>query len=81
MRSLINEQVLFEAVEDQIASAGSKEGLMKKFKITEKDLQDGRNFLKKNPKIEAKFKACKSIKDFMRVMKEKDVQTALKNDK
>ncbi len=77
----VNEQVLIESVEEQITSAGSKEGLMKKFNLANKDIEVGKNFLRKNPKIADKFKACKSIKDFMMVMKDKEVKDAMNNDK
>ena len=80
-KSSVNESVIFEAVENEITSAGSKEGLMKKFHITNNDINVGKRFLSKNPKIAAKFKACKSIKDFMMVMKDKEVKQAMDNDK
>ena len=78
--SIITEAYLVESVEDQIKSTGSKEGLMKKFKISNSDLGICKRFLSKNPGLQSKFKGCRSIKDFMNVMKSKEYKEALKKE-
>ena len=77
----INESYIIESVEGEIQKAGSKEALMKRYRLSNDDINNGKRFLNNNPGLFAKFKQCKSIKDIMHVMKSKDYKDALAKEK
>ena len=77
----INESYIIESVEGEIQKAGSKEALMKKYRLSNDDINTGKRFLNNNPGLFAKLKQCKSIKDIMYVMKSKDYKDALAKEK